>query len=448
MSVSVSMPQLGESVTEGTVTRWLKQEGERVEADEPLLEVSTDKVDTEIPSPVVGHPARHHGRRGRDGRRRRRARRHRRGRAPAAARRSRAQQAEQPAAQAAACPGRPHGQPGAGPAGDGAAGVQRVRVPAAVREQPTQQAAGPRRPRTAVHPAAAPAPRRRRCRRPACAADSHASSTRRCQAAEQQAPAAQAPPAPAPAGASVLRRQRRGPRRRSRRSRSRPPRRSRQLPRRPRRRPRPQPAGRGTRSAAPAEAPDGAGPDLGSGAEGPYVTPLVRKLAAEHGMDLGAVTGTGVGGRIRKQDVLDAARACATRRAAGRPQPSRHAGRSAPQAPSRAAPAQAPPAAPRRRHPPRRRRPPPARPPRRPARPAIVPSSLRGTHRAAVPGPPGDRPADGRVAADLGPAHHRGRGRRHRDRPAAGAGQGRRSRPGRASSCPSCRSSRWPRSRR
>src|ERR1700733_11083833 len=54
MSVSVSMPQLGESVTEGTVTRWLKQEGEHVEADEPLLEVSTDKVDTEIPSPVSG----------------------------------------------------------------------------------------------------------------------------------------------------------------------------------------------------------------------------------------------------------------------------------------------------------------------------------------------------------------------------------------------------------
>src|ERR1700760_4254681 len=54
MSVSVLMPQLGESVTEGTVTRWLKKEGERVEADEPLLEVSTDKVDTEIPSPASG----------------------------------------------------------------------------------------------------------------------------------------------------------------------------------------------------------------------------------------------------------------------------------------------------------------------------------------------------------------------------------------------------------
>src|SRR3954451_10865984 len=54
MPVSVTMPRLGESVTEGTVTRWLKQEGERVEADEPLLEDSTDKVDTEIPSPGAG----------------------------------------------------------------------------------------------------------------------------------------------------------------------------------------------------------------------------------------------------------------------------------------------------------------------------------------------------------------------------------------------------------
>src|SRR4051794_38495521 len=54
MPVSVTMPRLGESVTEGTVTRWLKQEGDRVEVDEPLLEVSTDKVDTEIPSPAAG----------------------------------------------------------------------------------------------------------------------------------------------------------------------------------------------------------------------------------------------------------------------------------------------------------------------------------------------------------------------------------------------------------
>ena len=54
MTFSVTMPALGESVTEGTVTRWLKAEGEHVAVDEPLLEVSTDKVDTEIPSPVAG----------------------------------------------------------------------------------------------------------------------------------------------------------------------------------------------------------------------------------------------------------------------------------------------------------------------------------------------------------------------------------------------------------
>jgi pyruvate dehydrogenase E2 component (dihydrolipoamide acetyltransferase) len=54
MTFSLTMPALGESVTEGTVTRWLKKEGDQVAVDEPLLEVSTDKVDTEIPSPVAG----------------------------------------------------------------------------------------------------------------------------------------------------------------------------------------------------------------------------------------------------------------------------------------------------------------------------------------------------------------------------------------------------------
>jgi pyruvate dehydrogenase E2 component (dihydrolipoamide acetyltransferase) len=54
MTFSVKMPALGESVTEGTVTRWLKNEGDHINVDEPLLEVSTDKVDTEIPSPVSG----------------------------------------------------------------------------------------------------------------------------------------------------------------------------------------------------------------------------------------------------------------------------------------------------------------------------------------------------------------------------------------------------------
>src|SRR5213082_2210135 len=53
-AVDVVMPQMGVSVSEGTITRWLKQEGEQIEADEPLLEISTDKVDTELPSPASG----------------------------------------------------------------------------------------------------------------------------------------------------------------------------------------------------------------------------------------------------------------------------------------------------------------------------------------------------------------------------------------------------------
>src|SRR5829696_3912902 len=50
----VTLPQLGETVTEGTITQWFKQVGDTVAADEPLFEVSTDKVDTEVPSPVAG----------------------------------------------------------------------------------------------------------------------------------------------------------------------------------------------------------------------------------------------------------------------------------------------------------------------------------------------------------------------------------------------------------
>src|SRR5829696_3667402 len=53
-SVQITMPQMGESVTEGTVLGWLKQVGDRVEADEPLVEISTDKVDAEVPAPAAG----------------------------------------------------------------------------------------------------------------------------------------------------------------------------------------------------------------------------------------------------------------------------------------------------------------------------------------------------------------------------------------------------------
>src|ERR1700681_4065637 len=54
MAIDVVMPQMGESIAEGTVSRWIKKVGEKVERDEPLLEISTDKVDAEIPSPVAG----------------------------------------------------------------------------------------------------------------------------------------------------------------------------------------------------------------------------------------------------------------------------------------------------------------------------------------------------------------------------------------------------------
>ena len=54
MSVEVVMPQMGESITEGTVSKWLKQVGEKIEKDEPILEISTDKVDAEVPAPGAG----------------------------------------------------------------------------------------------------------------------------------------------------------------------------------------------------------------------------------------------------------------------------------------------------------------------------------------------------------------------------------------------------------
>ena len=54
MPTDVVMPQMGESITEGTITKWLKKPGDNIQRDEPLFEISTDKVDAEIPSPVAG----------------------------------------------------------------------------------------------------------------------------------------------------------------------------------------------------------------------------------------------------------------------------------------------------------------------------------------------------------------------------------------------------------
>ena len=238
----MKMPALGESVTEGTVTRWLKQVGDTIEVDEPLLEVSTDKVDTEIPSPVAGTVLEIKVPGGRDRRRRRRPRDHR----------------------------HPGQRPGRSPgpaAADAAAGPRQ--------QAPQQQAPAPQQEAPA---AAAPAP--------------------------QQRPSRWIESKPAPrAGRRVLRRP--VPRGRDR--------------RRPGRRRSAVRPGRPAAPAAETVKANGAG-DAG------YVTPLVRKLAAEKGVDLSALTGTGVGGRIRKQDVIEAADKAAAAKAAARqarPRPQR-----------------------------------------------------------------------------------------------------------------------------
>ncbi|HUC25408.1 MAG TPA: 2-oxo acid dehydrogenase subunit E2 [Streptosporangiaceae bacterium] len=277
MSVSVSMPQLGESVTEGTVTRWLKREGEHVQADEPLLEVSTDKVDTEIPSPVsgilrgitvaedetvaVGAELATIDEDGAVGQQ-----------APAA-----------PApAQVAAAPPSPVEpvQPVAPPQ---AAPPQAP--PAAAQYAQPVQPAQPGQPAQPVQPAEPPAP-------PVYAPPAYAPPAASYQPAAAETASA-APPAPSAEPAVEPAAPQAAP----------------YEPAAPYR-----PAGYDERGNGQAAQPAQFTPDV---AEGPYVTPLVRKLATEHGIDLGSVTGTGVGGRIRKQDILDAA---ARQRGAGQAQ--------------------------------------------------------------------------------------------------------------------------------
>ncbi|WP_405971611.1 2-oxoglutarate dehydrogenase, E2 component, dihydrolipoamide succinyltransferase [Streptomyces sp. NBC_00988] len=343
MAVSVTLPALGESVTEGTVTRWLKAEGERVEADEPLLEVSTDKVDTEIPSPVAGvlasikvaedetvevgaelaviddgtgAPAA--------------------APAPAAEPAPAAAPAPAPVAEAPAAPAPAPAAPApvaAAPAA-GATGTDVVlpalgesvtegtvtrwlkqvgeevaedepllevstdkvdtEIPSPVAgvlleilvgEDETAEVGA----KLAVvgapgaAPAAAPAPAAP-APAPAAAAPAPAPAP--------VAPAAPvAPPAPAPAPAPVA---------------------AAPAPVAPAA-PAPAPVAAPVAPAAPAPAAAQATDD------GAYVTPLVRKLASENGVDLSTVKGTGVGGRIRKQDVIAAAEAAKAAAAAPAP---------------------------------------------------------------------------------------------------------------------------------
>ncbi|MGN6325876.1 2-oxoglutarate dehydrogenase, E2 component, dihydrolipoamide succinyltransferase [Pseudolysinimonas sp.] len=278
MSESVSLPALGESVTEGTVTRWLKKVGDRVEVDEPLLEVSTDKVDTEIPSPVAGVIEQilvqedetvevgtalvtiGDGSGGGDAA----------PEAPAAAAPEQAAPVEQPAAPVQAAPVPEDAQPAPAPeqSAPQAAAVQAAATPTVPAPQPTPAETGvPSTEQPAEAEQAAPAPQQPVAEpaapeqpQAAPTVDAGASYATPSPAAETAAPeAASAPPAPAAPAE-----------------------------------PAPAPA---------AEAQQNAASHAG------YVTPIVRKLAHEKGIDLGSVTGTGVGGRIRKQDVLDASSA-------------------------------------------------------------------------------------------------------------------------------------------
>jgi 2-oxoglutarate dehydrogenase E2 component (dihydrolipoamide succinyltransferase) len=377
MSVSVSMPQLGESVTEGTVTRWLKKEGERVEADEPLLEVSTDKVDTEIPSPVsgilrgitvaedetvaVGAELAVIDETGGEAAE---------AAAPAAeAAPEQAPPAEAPPAQAppAAAPeyqqapaAQEYPPPSQAPEYQQAPAAQEYQQAPAAQEYPPAAAPAPeyqpvvepgQQAGYAPPPMFTPAAPAEQAQAAPPAEQAPAAPTADAAAAPpsfpapQEAPAQQAPPAAEPAAAPAAA--------------APPP-------------PAPEPAAPEPAPPPPAAAEPAAIP-LPSAADGPYVTPLVRKLAAEHGVDLAAVTGTGVGGRIRKQDVLEAARAVReSAPAAAAPAAAAPASNgSAAPAPAAAGPAAAAPAAaaPATAAPPA---------PATPARP-VVPSTLRGT---------------------------------------------------------------------
>ncbi|MFG3306259.1 2-oxoglutarate dehydrogenase, E2 component, dihydrolipoamide succinyltransferase [Streptomyces wuyuanensis] len=349
MPVSVTLPALGESVTEGTVTRWLKAEGERVEADEPLLEVSTDKVDTEIPAPASGVLASIKVAEDEtvevgaelavidDG-----------SGAAAAAPAPAAEQAEAPAPEpeqpAEAAPAAEQAAPAPAPTAEAAAGgggaegtdvvlpalgesvtegtVTRwlkevgeevaedepllevstdkvdTEIPAptsgvlleiVVGEDETAEVGA----KLAVigAPGAAPAAPAPAPEQPAAAPAPAAPA----QPAAAPAPAQPAPAAPAPEPAPA------------------------------------QPAAPAPAPAAPAQPAAAPSPAAAAATdEGAYVTPLVRKLAAESGVDLSSVKGTGVGGRIRKQDVVAAAEAAKAAAAAPAPAAAAPAAKKAP----------------------------------------------------------------------------------------------------------------------
>jgi pyruvate dehydrogenase E2 component (dihydrolipoamide acetyltransferase) len=234
---SVTLPALGESVTEGTVTRWLKQVGDEVAVDEPLLEVSTDKVDTEIPSPTAGTLLEIKVEEDETVEV---------GAELAVIGSGDAQQAgttqSAPEAEDA------HEAPASGE-GDSQAAVSQESIPEPDQEEPDQEEPKPEEPKQEEPKQEEPKQEAPKKQEPA---------------AEQKEPVPTEEPTPGQQRTSG------------------------------------EPSG---------------GREQRSGEGGPYVTPLVRKMAAEQGVDLSSIQGTGVGGRIRKQDVLDAAEAQKKQRA-------------------------------------------------------------------------------------------------------------------------------------
>ncbi len=308
MSVTVTMPALGESVTEGTVTRWLKAVGDTVVADEPLLEVSTDKVDTEIPAPASGvllsitvgedetvEVGAELGVIGTSDE------------APAAAapeapapRRRGARRLRRPSSRLRhRSPRLPHRSSQARRCRRAVAGCRSQHPGAHART-------GRERHRGHGHPLAQ-GRRRHRRRRRAPARGLHRQGRHRDPRPRLRRPAVHH------RGRGLDRRGRRRARRHRRRVGSRtccpahrlPQLRAPAAPAAPVAAATPAPAPRLAAASAAAPAPAPAAEPAGNADA--YVTPLVRRLAAQHGVDLSTVTGTGVGGRIRKSDVLDAA---------------------------------------------------------------------------------------------------------------------------------------------
>jgi pyruvate dehydrogenase E2 component (dihydrolipoamide acetyltransferase) len=349
MAFSVQMPALGESVSEGTVTRWLKQEGDTVEIDEPLLEVSTDKVDTEIPSPAAGVLTKivaHEDDTVEVG-----------GELAVIGDAAEASQGgdEQPAPQAA-----PEPEPEAAPAPEPEPQPTAEPQPTVEPQAPAASSAassGDSKPvlmpelgesvtegtvtrwlkkvgdtvevdeplvevSTDKVDTEIPSPVGGTLLSITAEEDDTVAvggelariGTGATTPAPTPAPAPPAPPEPAAEPAPQ---------------------------------PTPQPAAKPepapTPQAVPEPAPQpGAEPAPSAGGT-PYVTPLVRKLAAENNIDLGSLTGTGVGGRIRKQDVLSAAEQKAQKaQAAAAPAPAQPAAAQAPPTPRPSAPTPAP----------------------------------------------------------------------------------------------------------